>query len=324
METGRPAAGRTGGMRWTAAVMARSLYDILGVSRGASEQEIRAAYRRLAKTYHPDFNAGDRTAEARFKEISAAYEILGDPEKRARYDRGEIDEQGRERAPFGAGFGGDGGFGAGSRHFRFRSGAGFGGFEDIVEEIFGGGRRAGAGGFRTGGAFGGDDIRTTLRLDFLEAVRGGKKRVTLPDGATVEVDIPPGIDSGKVLRLRGRGVRSFGGLAGDLLIEVQVDPHPVFARDGLDIRVRQRVPLEVAVLGGKVRVPTIDGDVALKVPRGSTSGRVLRLRGRGVHDASGRRGDQLVELLVDLPDPPDPELEAAIRRWAEQRARVSA
>lgn len=302
--------------------MARSLYDVLGVPRGASEEEIRAAYRRLAKRYHPDFNAGDRTAEARFKEVSAAYEILGDAEKRARYDRGEIDEQGRERGPFG--FGGGAGAGAGARHFRFRAGGGFGGFEDIVDEILGGGRRrAGAGGFRGGGAFGGEDLRTTLTLDFLEAARGGRKRVTLPDGRSVEVDIPAGIESGRVLRLRGRGVRSFGGLAGDLLIEVQVAPHPVFERNGLDVRVRQRVPLEVAVLGGRVRVPTIDGDVVLKVPRGSGSGRVMRLRGRGIRDAAGRRGDQLVELLVDLSDPPDPELEAAIRRWAERRTRAA-
>lgn len=299
--------------------MARSLYDVLGVARGASEEEIRAAYRRLAKRYHPDFNPGDRAAEARFKEISAAYEILGDPEKRARYDRGEIDEQGRERAPFGAGFGG---FDADS--FRFRSGAEFGAFSDIFDEIFSARRRATAGGFRSGGAFGGEDLRTTLRLEFLEAVRGGKKRVQLPDGRTVDVDIPAGIESGQVLRLRGQGVRSFGGRAGDLLIEIQVEPHPVFERDGLDIRMRQRVPLEVAVLGGRVRVPTLDGEVLLKVPRGSTSGQLLRLRGRGVRDRSGKCGDQLVELLVDVPQPPDPKLEEAIRLWAERKTRVSA
>ncbi|GBD44014.1 Curved DNA-binding protein [bacterium HR40] len=301
--------------------MARSLYDILGVPRGASDEEIRSAYRRLAKRYHPDFNPGDPGAEARFKEISAAYEILGDPGKRARYDRGEIDEQGRERPPFG--FGGDGDRGFGARHFRFRTGAGFGGFEDLFDEILGGGRRrSGAGNFPGGGAFGGEDLRTKLRLDFLEAARGGRKRVTLPDGRTLEVEIPAGIENGQVLRLRGQGVRSFGGLAGDLLIEVEVAPHALFTRDGLDIRVRQRVPLEVAVLGGQVRVPTIDGDVVLKVPRRSNSGTVLRLRGRGIRDSSGRCGDQLVELLIDLPDPADAEFEEAIRRWVSRRERV--
>ncbi len=297
--------------------MAESLYDILGVSRTASDAEIRSAYRRLAKKYHPDFNAGDRAAERMFKRVSAAYEILGDRERRARYDRGEIDEEGRERAP-GGGFWREAGAGAG-----FRAGGDFGGFEDIISELFGRGRqRRGSRGFGFGGGFrdAGGEVRVRLVLDFVEAVRGGRRRVTTPDGRGLEVNIPPGVENGQILRVKGGGVAGFGGRPGDLRIEVEVREHPQFRRRGRDIHLDQPVPLEIAVLGGKIRVPTVDGEVQLTIPRGSSSGRVLRLRGKGVPDRTGGRGDQLVRLLVTLPERADPELEAAIRRWAERRA----
>lgn len=291
--------------------MARSLYDVLGVPRGASDAEIRAAYRRLAKRWHPDFNPGNPEAERRFKEISAAYEILGDPEKRRRYDRGEIDEEGRERVfrP-----GGGGGFG-----FRPGSGAGAGGFgfsgiDDIIEEILGARR----GGF--GGGFGrGADLETTVTLDFVEAVRGGRKRIRLSDGRMVDLDVPPGTESGTVLRLRGMGAPGPGG-RGDLHVKVEVRPHAQFERRGRDIWVDVQVPLEVAVLGGRVRVPTVDGDVMLHVPASTSSGTVLRLRGKGVPERGGGRGDQFVRLMVQLPK--DGELARLLREWAERRGRV--
>ncbi len=301
--------------------MAKSLYDILGVSRTASEEEIRSAYRRLAKRYHPDFNAGDRAAERMFKRVSAAYEILGDRDKRARYDRGEIDEEGKDRVP-GGGFWRE----AGAAGAGFRSGGEFGGFEDIISELFGrGGGRRGGRGFGFSGAFrnAGGEVRMRLPLDFLDAVRGGPKRVTTPDGRSLEVDIPPGVENGQVLRIRGRGTTGITGQPGDLHLEIEVREHPRFKRRGRDIHLDQPVPLEIAVLGGKLRVPTIDGEVQLTIPRGSSSGRVLRLRGKGIADRSGGRGDQLVRLLVTLPERIDPELEAAIRRWVEGRTRTT-
>ncbi len=298
--------------------MAESLYDILGVPRTASDAEIRAAYRRLAKKYHPDFNAGDGAAERMFKRVSAAYEILGDRERRARYDRGEIDEEGRDRVP-GGGFWREAATGAAG----FRPGGDFGGFEEIISELFGRGRqRRGQRGFGFGSGFrdAGGEVRVRLSLDFVEAVHGGRKPVVTPDGRHLEVNIPPGVENGQILRVKGGGVAGLGGRPGDLRIEVEVREHPRFRRHGRDIHLDQPVPLEIAVLGGKLRVPTVDGEVQLTIPRGSSSGRVLRLRGKGVPDRAGGRGDQLVRLLVTLPERIDPELEAAIRHWAERRA----
>lgn len=304
------------------------LYSVLGLQRGASDDEIRRAYRKLAKELHPDRNPGDRKAEDRFKEVSKAYEILKDKDKRAAYDRGEIDEEGRER--FQGGFGGFGqggfgggrgfgdgfgqGFGGGRRGFRYqtRTGPGgptdFGGFEDILSSVFGG-RGAGFGGFE-GATAGGGDTRYEITLDFLDAVRGGKQRLTLADGETLDVNIPAGIEDGRTLRLRGRGT---GG--GDALLTVKVRPHPRFERKGHDIHVEVEVPLATAVTGGKVQVPTIDGDVALSIPAGTNSGRTLRLKGRGVrHGKSGERGDQYVRVLITLPT--DAEDVAALKDWA--------
>ncbi len=304
------------------------LYSVLGLKRDASDDEIRRAYRKLAKELHPDRNPGDAKAEERFKEVSKAYEILGDKDKRPAYDRGEIDEEGRERFQQGFGFGqggpGQGGFGGargfgdgfgggGRRGFRYqtRTGPGgptdFGGFEDILNTVFGGGR--GGFGFEAGPAASAD-TRYEISLDFLDAVRGGKQRLTLADGDTVDVNIPAGIEDGQTLRLKGRGA---GG--GDALLTVKVRPHPRFKRDGNDIHVDVEVPLAVAVGGGKVPVPTIDGDVALNVPAGTNSGRTLRLKGRGVrHGKSGERGDQYARVLITLPS--DAEDMAALKDWA--------
>ncbi len=335
--------------------MSRSLYDELGVPRTASEEEIARAFRKLAKTCHPDLHPGDKKAEEKFKRISAAYEILSDKEKRARYDRGEIDEQGRERV-FTGGFQ-QGGFRAGPGGMRFEFG-GQGGinFEDILSDLFGGRRRAG----RAGGPFGGfsstfgsggftaapgEDVEVTTEVDFLTAARGGTRRVVLPggsavdvttevdflpaarggtrrvvlpDGSAVDVTIPAGISDGTKLRLKGKGRPGPGG-PGDALVEIKVAPHPVFKRDGLDLLVDQPVPLTVAVTGGKVRVPTLDGEVALTIPPRTSSGKILRLRGKGIKDArTGKQGDQLVRVLVELPQ--DPELLQLIERWAERRA----
>jgi DnaJ-class molecular chaperone len=299
--------------------MARSLYDVLGVPRSADEAEITKAYRKLAKQWHPDVHKGDKRAEERFKEIASAYDVLGDRAKRARYDKGEIDEQGREK-----GFAPGGGFGGARRGAGPRPSAGMGGFglDDILSDIMGsvgGGRGRARGGFE-GFATGGDDLRLALEVDLEDVARGSVKRVALPDGATLDVTIPAGLESGTTLRLRGKGRQGLGGEPGDALVEVKVRPHPRFTREGQDLRLDEPVPLETAVLGGKLRVATLDGEVVITVPKGSSSGRTLRLKGKGIHDAKVKAaGDLLVRLLVELPRH-DAELEA----WAKKRAAVEA
>lgn len=297
--------------------MSRSLYDELGVAKGASEEDITRAFRKLAKSCHPDLHPGDKKAEERFKRISAAYEILSDKAKRARYDRGEIDEQGRERAFAGGGF--HPGAGAGGTRFDFGGPGGIN-FEEILGDLFGGGRRkAGRGGF-TGGftaAGTGEDVRLQLEVGLVEAARGAVRRIQLPDGSSLDLTIPAGTADGQVLRLKGKGRVGLGG-AGDALVEIKLAPHPVFRREGLDILVDQPVPLAVAVRGGKVRVPTLDGEVALTVPRHTSSGRTLRLKGKGVRDPrTGEQGDQLVRVLIELPR--ERELLELIERWAERQ-----
>jgi DnaJ-class molecular chaperone len=275
-------------------------YRTLGLARGASDDDIRRAYRRLAKQYHPDLNKG-KEAEERFKAVNAAYAILSDPDKRARFDRGEIDGQGNERArnPF-EGFTARGG------------GSPFGGadvFEDLFANVFGGrngGRRQG---FRSRGA----DLRSTLTVDFLEAVQGAKKRVTLAPGRSVDLTIPAGVEDGQVLRLAGQGAPGQGGGApGDALVEVKVRPHGYFRRVGDDIHVDVPVTLAEAVLGGRITVPTITGPVTVTVPKGADSGTKLRLRGKGV----GGRGDQYAILQIVLAGAADAELERFVAEWS--------
>lgn len=289
----------------------RDPYDVLGVKRDATAEAIKRAYRKLAKELHPDLNPGKAGLEARFKEVTAAYDMLSDPDKRARYDRGEIDATGAESAErrFYRSYAG----GEAGRKYQ-EAGAPFDDLGEVFADLFGGaggpGRR---GGFRARGGAVGYDLSVGLR----EAALGAKRRVTMPDGRTLDIAIPAGIDDGQTLRLAGQGRPGLGGgEPGDALVRVAVTPDPVFRRDGADLRVTVRVTLPEAVLGAKVEVPTIDGSVTLSVPKGANAGTVLRLKGKGVKDRrTGARGDQLVTLQIVLPDEPDAELAAFVERW---------
>jgi DnaJ-class molecular chaperone len=288
-------------------------YEILGVKKDASQDDIRKAYRQLAKKLHPDLNPG-KAAEDQFKQLSAAYDLLGDTEKRARFDRGEIDASGAER-PRGR-FYRDFADMGGNAH-PYESGAGFADFADadsIFSEIFG---RGGREGVRARGR----DVHYRLQLDFLDAINGADRELTLPDGSQLKVVIPPGTRDGQILRLRGKGRPGLGGgPPGDALIEVEVHPHRLFKRKGNDIHVELPISLAEAVLGGRIDVPTPDGTVAMKVPRWSNTGTVLRLKGKGVPTPGGSRGDEYVTLKVLLPEKADPDLEAFVANWKAGKA----
>lgn len=295
--------------------MAGDPYKELGVAKGASADEIKKAFRKLAKELHPDKNPGDKVSEERFKRITAAFDLLGDAEKRAKYDRGEIDADGREqfRAPPGGG-GRSGGFGG------FGGSGGRGGFEDIdLEELFGafggGGRTAGRGGFGGGK---GQDVRATLDISLEDAIAGTTRRIQFSDGRMLDVAIPKGASEGQVIRLKGQGAPGRGGQAGDALIELKIQPHPVFKRDGADLTMDLAVSVPDAVLGGKIQVPTPEGAVMMTIPKGSNSGKVLRLKARGAY-AGGKRGDLLAKLVVTLPETPDDELTRFATEWREKR-----
>ncbi|HUM08079.1 MAG TPA: J domain-containing protein [Acidocella sp.] len=282
--------------------MADDPYKVLGVKKEATADEIRSAYRKLAKKHHPDLNPGNKAAEEKFKAVSQANDILSDPEKRARYDRGEIDASGAERAPQGgwrnyAGAGTGAGAGPG----------GFGGFEDIFANMFE---------QRAHGPARGQDERYAVKAGFLEAVNGGAKRITLPDGQSLDVKIPPGTEDGDVLRLRGRGQPGRnGGPAGDALIEIHVTPHKLYRREGRNIHLELPISLKEAVLGAKVTVPTPAGAVVMTVKPHTESGTDLRLRGRGV-PAHGHHhaGDLHVKLRVVV-GPADAALEEFLKGW---------
>jgi DnaJ-class molecular chaperone len=298
--------------------VARDPYQVLGVPRGAGADDIRKAFRKLAKKHHPDANPGDSAAEERFKQVSAAFDILGDAEKRRKFDAGEIDADGRETF---RGFGGGPGQGGPSGGFEGAD------FSDIFGDMFG--RRAGRGGPRgaagpgPGAGFSakGPDVRARLEIDLEEAILGGKKRISFQDGRTLDVTIPAGAADGQTLRLRGHGEPGRGG-KGDALIELAIKPHPVFRREAEQLVMDLPVSVPDAVLGGRVQAPTPDGPVTLTVPKGANSGQSLRLKGKGLSDARGVRGDLIARIQVMLPEGPDAKLEAFAARWREERPYV--
>jgi len=315
----------------------RDPYEILGVSKGATAAEIKSAYRRLAKKHHPDANKHDTKAASRFAELNAAYEIVGDDDKRKAFDRGEIDGEGKPRFQGFAGAQPGGGFGQGASHFenfsfgadgfQRRAGAGTGasgggGFEDILRGMFGNATR-GRGGVEFepenfGAPTGGQDVHASVTITLVDAAKGSKARVRLPTGKDVEVKIPAGMTSGQQIRLKGQGWPSATGKAGDALITVNVAPHPVFTPDGADLRLDLPITLYEAVLGGKVRVPTLDGAVELAIPPGTDSGRTFRLKGKGLKAKAGT-GDLLATARIVLPAGADDELKELMRKWREQK-----
>jgi DnaJ-class molecular chaperone len=308
--------------------LAKNPYSVLGVAASASDAEVRSAFRTLAKKYHPDRNKDDKAAEEKFKEIAAAFDILGDADRRKKFDRGELDADGKERPAYqsrswspGAGGGPyqqGGAYGGG-----FANKGDFDDLGDIFADLFGRGRQsggaagAGAGPQSGGPQFRGRDVKYGLEVDFLDAAKGAKKRVTMPDGKTLDVVIPAGLDAGQTLRLKGQGEPGVGGgPAGDVYVEVSVKPHAVFERQGDDIHIEAAITLKEAVLGGRITAPTIAGDVSISVPRNSSSGAVLRLKGRGVARDGAPAGDQYVKLKIVLPEGGDAELEDFVRRWS--------
>ena len=287
--------------------MADDPYVILGVPKGASDEDIRRAFRKLAKEFHPDISKGN---EERFKKVSSAYEILGDADKRAAYDRGEIDGRGDPRHA---------GFRQYARGARAGAGAGYDsefGFGDIFSDIFGGQRASARGGF----AAKGPDVRYTLEVDFLEAASGTTKRVTIPGGGTLDLNVPAGVADAQVLRLKGKGSRGVGnGESGDALVEIRVRPHALFKREDDDILLDIPITIDEAVLGAKVEVPTVGGRVQLTIPKGTSSGRVFRLKGKGVKSAGrAEAGDQLVTVRIVLPDVIDDSLAYFFSEWRKK------
>ncbi len=303
-------------------------YSVLGIDKTASADEIKQAYRKLARKMHPDLNPNDPKAEDKFKEISAAYDILSDAEKRRRFDAGEIDENGKERAGFGfnpnayanrgqagGGFGGfDFNFGAGQAGGRKRSGF------DFFSDMFGGGQADGEDIFanmRRGRStkIPGENVNYDLTVSFLEAALGKEKEIVMPNGKRLNIKIPAGSEDKTVLRLKGQGEAGTGGAPnGDALIHIFVQPHPYFTRSGNNVQLEAPITLKEAVLGGKITIPTLEGQVALSVPANSNTGTTLRLRGKGIKAKSGT-GDLLVKLVVTLPDGPDADLTAFMKKW---------
>jgi DnaJ-class molecular chaperone len=310
----------------------RDPYEVLGVPRGASAAAIKSAYRKLAKKHHPDANKNDPKAAARFSELNSANEILGDEDKRKQFDRGEIDAEGKPRFQ---GFpGGDPRARGGASGFEahtFRSGGagpggfgGGGGFEDILNSMFGGGAargaRPGAGNtfeFDTGGIALDLDLSVAMTVSLEEAVKGVEKRVRLPTGKELNVKIPAGVSNGQQIRLKGQGETSPGHRPGDLLITVSIAPHAFFKVEGSDLRVDLPITLYEAVLGGKVRVPTLGSAVELSMPKNTSSGRTFRLKGKGLPKPTGTAGDLFVTTRIVLPDGNDAELEKLMQKWRD-------
>lgn len=304
----------------------RDPYDVLGVPKKAGEAEIKKAFRSLAKKHHPDTHGNDPKAVKAFQEVNAAYEVLGDKEKRAQYDRGEIDEAGQPRGfnPGAQGFGG-----RGFEGFRGRPGQGPGGFDfqwggngehgnadDVFADILGGlGGKA-----RRGQPRRGQDVQLATTISLQEAAQGAVRRVMLGDGPELEVRIPAGVKDGQQIRLRGKGAPGErGGPMGDALITITIAPHPIYERDGKNLRMDLPITLKEAILGGKVQAPTLTGPVTLTVPPHSNNGGTLRLKGKGLPASAGEAaGDLYVKLVVALPDPPDGRLDAFVKNWDAQ------
>ncbi|WP_395944583.1 DnaJ C-terminal domain-containing protein [Brevundimonas sp.] len=305
--------------------MAGDPYKELGVSKGASADEIKKAFRKLAKELHPDKNQGDKITEDKFKRVTAAFDILGDAEKRAKYDAGQIDNDGNDQY---RGFGGGGRAGGNP----FGQGGGFGGFggsaggpggranfegvdlDDLFGMFGGGGRQRGARDFTARG----QDVKATLDISLEDAIAGATRRIQFSDGRTLDVTIPKGASDGQSIRLRGQGSPGRGAENGDALIELKIEPHPIYKRDGADLTMDLPVSVPDAVLGAKVRVPTPEGVVQMTIPAGSNSGKILRLKGRGAF-AQGRRGDLLARLVATLPDEPDEALTRFAEEWRAKR-----
>jgi len=308
--------------------MALDLYQRLGLKRGATEAEIKKAYRSLAKQLHPDRNKDNPNAAKRFGEVTQAYDLLSDKDKRARYDRGEIDEEGNPKMPFGGGFGGyspgaggpQPGAGPGFESFNF-GGAEGADLGDLFEGLFGGAsagrqRGGGFGGFRQRARVPqkGADVAYRLKIPFEDAVALKPQRITLADGKTIDLKLPPGLEDGTRIRLSGRGEEGPDG-RGDAIVTIEIAPHRHFTREGSNIRLELPVTLKEAVLGAKVKVPTPEGPVMLSIPKGTSSGTVLRLKGRGFTAKDGKRGDQLVAVEIGIPSD-DPELQRFAEAWS--------
>ncbi|HSG35800.1 MAG TPA: DnaJ C-terminal domain-containing protein [Sphingomonadaceae bacterium] len=313
-------------------------YSTLGVARGASEKDIKSAYRKLAKELHPDRNKDNPKAAERFSDVTKAYDLLSDKDKRAKFDRGEIDADGNPAHPFGGGFGGGGfrsggfrssGAGAGGRQYSPEDFEGFGAdgidLGDIFDGLFGGGR-AGSSSFGGAGARAGQsrppprrgaNVQYRLRVPFIDAATGKDQRITLADGKTIDLKLPAGVEDGTQMRLKGKGEQGPGG-QGDGLVTISIDSHPWFRRDGQDVRLDLPVSLDEAVNGAKIKVPTVDGPVMLNVAPGSSTGKVLRLKGKGFQTKGGGRGDQLVTLEIEIPEK-DEDLARRLEGWRDTR-----
>jgi DnaJ-class molecular chaperone len=324
----------------------RDPYEILGVQKNATPAAIKSAFRRLAKKLHPDANKTDKAAATKFSELNAAYEIVGDEAKRKAFDRGEIDAEGKPRfqgfagggprGPWGTGAGqagpdsnfesftwGSDGFQRSGRRGGSRGGgfSGGGGIDDILKEMFGGAAGAGRGSQfepEEFGAAAGHDVTGTVSITLPEVLTGTARRVHLPTGKEIDAKIPAGLADGQTIRLKGQGLPSPGGVAGDALITVSIAEHPLFKRDGTNLRLELPVTLYEAVLGGKVRVPTLDGAVDLAIPRGSSSGRTLRVKGKGL-PGKGGAGDLYATIRIVLPESGDAELEQLMKKWRESK-----
>jgi DnaJ-class molecular chaperone len=312
----------------------RDPYEVLGVPRGASAAAIKSAYRKLAKKHHPDNNKNDPKSAARFSELNSANEIIGDEDKRKQYDRGEIDAEGKPRFQ---GFPGSGpgnrgaSTGGGFEQYSFRSGGpgaqglgGGAGFEDILNSMFGGaaarGARGGSSTFEFDPRLAADlDLSVAMTVSLEESVKGGEKRVRLPNGKELNVKIPVGVTAGQQIRLKGQGETAPGHPPGDLLITISIAPHPVFKVDGSDLRVDLPITLYEAVLGAKVRAPTLSGAVELSIPKNTSSGRTFRLKGKGLPKAAGAAGDLFFTTRIMLPDGQDTDLEALMQKWRDGR-----